>query len=144
MAEVTFYHQERVDGGRRSGVFVEGTAVLQGFIPGDVDQEDSALAWYVDVTLDTPTPPTRTNALPWLERRWARLRAALREAGQLLSCGLDVDTIPWAFQHTGPDGPLRVSVSAMQRLTARRVGEKLTHLAETECSDLFPALLPQG
>jgi hypothetical protein len=140
MAEVTFYHQERVDGGRRSGLYADGVAILHGFVPGEIEH-DPALAWYVDVTLDTPTPPTRANAQAWLNQRWGEYRAVLTDAANELSCGIDIDTIPWEFQRQSPDGPIRVSVSAMRRLTARHIGEKLNHLAGTEWTSLFPALV---
>lgn len=76
MADVQFYHQERVDGGRRSGVTVDGTTVLHGFIPGG-DEYDPALEWYVDVTLVTANPPTQVNALTWLNNHKPEIDQAL-------------------------------------------------------------------
>src|SRR5437763_1814329 len=98
MPEVTFYHQERVDGGRRSGLHVDGQTILHGFIPGGTDR-DPALAWYVDVTMDTQTPPDHASALGWLRQHWGAIRAALTEAANQLTCGIDVDTTPWEFDH---------------------------------------------
>jgi hypothetical protein len=143
MAEVTFYHQERVDGGRRSGLNVDGTSVLHGFIPGGTDR-DPALAWYVDVTFTTPTPPTQATALTWLASHAADIRQSLTEAADALSVGIDVDSMPAEFGRNGAEGPILLTVSAMRRLTGRHVGEKLQHLAEMDLAQLFPILTPQA
>lgn len=141
MAQVTFYHQERVDGGRRSGLLVDGNSMLHGFLPGGADR-DPALAWYADVTLESETPPEERDALDWLSQHGVEMRAALKEAGRELACGLDVDTVPWEFTYPGSGRPIRISVSAMRRLTARQVGQKLSELSERDWTSLFPALVP--
>ena len=117
MADVQFYHQERVDGGRRSGVTVDGDAVLHGFVEGS-EERNPALTWYADVTLSTPTPPRDATGLAWLLGHAAEIRAALDDAAEQLSTGIDVDVTPWEFETAGPEGPIRVSVSAMRRFTA--------------------------
>jgi len=144
MAEVTFYHQERVDGGRRSGVTVDGTPVLHGFVPG-TNEYDPALEWYADVTLATANPPTQANGLTWLNSHAPEIRQSLTEAADCLSVGIDASSMPAEFQRFDAGGrPIRVTVSAMRRLTGRHVGEKLRQLAEMDWAQLFPALTPQG
>jgi hypothetical protein len=144
MAEVTFYHQERVDGGRRSGVTVDGETVLHGFIPGSNDDYDPALEWYVDVSLTTANPPTQTSALGWLNDRKPEIEQALAETAEVLSTGIDADSMPAEFERNGTDGRIRVTVSAMRRLVGRRVGEKLLEFARMDWGQLFPVLTPQG
>ena len=139
MAEVTFYHQERIDGGRRSGLNVDGTSVLTGFVPGSVDR-DPALAWYVDVTLVTANPPTHTSAFHWLNNHAHEIHQSLTEAAVALSVGIDVDSMPAEFGRPGIEGPIRVTVSAMRRLTGRHVGEELQRLAGMDWTQLFPLL----
>lgn len=143
MADVQFYHQERVDGGRRSGVTVDGTTVLHGFIPGG-DEYDPALEWYVDVALVTANPPTQVNALTWLNNHKPEIDQALTEAANVLSSGIDADSMPAEFGRSGTEGPIRVTVSAMRRLIGRRVGEKLQQFAKIDWAQLFPVLTPQG
>ena len=109
MADVQFYHQERVDGGMRSGVYVDSDAMLHGFVPGG-EERDPALTWYADVTLSTPTPPGDETVVAWLQAHAPEIRAALGEAAEQLRSGLDVDTMPWELQRQGSEGPIRVSV----------------------------------
>lgn len=143
MADVQFYHQERVDGGRRSGVTVDGTTILHGFLPGR-EEYDPALEWYVDVTLVTENPPTPANALSWLTIRAPEIRRALKEAADSLSVGIDANSMPAEFGSRGTEGPIRVTLSAMRRLIGRQIGGKLQQFAEMDWAVLFLALTPQG
>jgi len=143
MAEVTFYHQQRVDGGRRSGVTVDGITILHGFLPGS-EEYDPALEWYVDVTLVTNNPPTQANALNWLTSHAADIRRALTETADCLSVGIDAHSMPAEFGSPGSEGPIRVTVSALRRVVGRQVGEKLRQFAEMDWAQLFPVLTPQG
>jgi hypothetical protein len=143
MAEVTFYHQERVDGGRRSGVHVEGDMVLQGFVPGS-EEYDPVLEWYVDVTVPTATLPTETSVRDWLVEEGSAIREALIAAADKLECGIDNNAMPWEIVLQGSAGPSRVSVAAIRRFTGRNIGEKLRQLAATAWGTLFPISTPVG
>ena len=143
MADVTFYHQVRVDGGRRSGISVDGLSILHGFIPGD-EEYDPALEWYVDVTLVTARPPSEANALAWLIAHAVEFRQVLKEDADLLSTGIDANSMPAEFARPGAEGPIRVTVSAMRRLIGRQIGEKLQHFAEMDWTQLFSVLTPQA
>jgi hypothetical protein len=139
MAEVTFYHQERVDGGRRTGVTVDGDSVAHGFVAGS-EEYDPALVWYADVTVQSPSPPNRETALVRLQRHAADIRRALLETAGLLDTGIDANSMPAEFGQNG----IRVTVSAMRRLVGRQISQKLTHFAEMDWSLLFPVLTPHG
>lgn len=139
MAEVTFYHQERADGGRRTGVTVDGDSVAHGFLTGS-EEYDPSLVWYVDVTVQTTSPPSRETALVWLERHTPEIRLALLETAGLLELGIDANSMPAEFGRKG----IRVTVSAMRRLVGRQIAQKLSHFAETDWSLLFPVLTPLG
>ena len=143
MTDVQFYHQERVDGGMRSGVYVGGEAMLHGFIPGS-EERNPALSWYTDVTLSTPSPPDDATALAWLLDHASEIRAALDGAADQLSSGIDADAMPWECVTTGAEGPIRVSVSAMRRFPARDIAHNLRRLASADWSALFPAPAPVG
>jgi hypothetical protein len=145
MADVQFFHQERVDGGRRSGVSVDGTTVFHAFIPGS-EEYDPALEWYADVTLPTQDPPSESTVRSWLAANGQVIRDALLAAAGQLECGLDDSAMPWVgtVTVTWPEGQPRVSVSAVRRVSARHVGEKLRWLASQDWSVLFPTPTPVG
>lgn len=140
MAGVQFYHQERVDGGRRSGLTVDGNTVLHGFVPGG-EEYDPALEWYADVTIPTQNPPSESTARGWLAANGQVIRDALVAAAGQLECGLDNSAMPWvgAVSVSWPEGQARVSVSAVRRVSARHVGERLRWLASQEWDSLFPS-----
>jgi hypothetical protein len=130
MATMTFYHQERADGGRRTGLDVDGEAVLHSFAPGNDEESDPTLLWYVDVRISDAAPPTsHEEAAAWLARHADEIQAALSAAAGELGCGIDVDLLPWQFEYRAASEPILVSVSAMRRLAAREVGAKLQALA---------------
>lgn len=139
MAEVIFYHQERVDGGQRTGITVDGDAVLHGFVDGG-SETNPMLAWYLDVSWKTDAPPVESNALSWLKQRDGEIREVILVAAQELSGGIDVDTFPWTRKQKTKIGTLRVSVSAMRRLTARDIGGHLKRFATADWDGLFPVL----
>lgn len=141
MADVTFYHQERFDGGQRSGVTVDGRTVLHGFVPG-AGEYDPELEWYVDLSLPTTNPPTETDALQWLAVNERVIRDGLVSTAAKLECGLDNSAMPWETTTPGPEGPIRVSVVAVRRLLARQVGDKLRGLAARDWASLFPTTTP--
>ena len=143
MADVQFYHQERVDGGMRSGVYVDSDAMLHGFVPGG-EERDPALTWYADVTLSTPTPPGDETVVAWLQAHAPEIRAALGDAAEQLHSGLDVDTMPWELQRQGSEGPIRVSVSAMRRFPARDISKNLHRLATEDWIALSPVATSVG
>ena len=138
MVDVQFFHQERVDGGRRSGVSVDGTTILHGFLPGS-EEYDPALVWYADVTVPSSNPPTEANAPSWLVSRGQTIRDALIAAAGKLECGIDNNAMPWELQVPGSDGPIRVSVASVRRFSARSVGEKLRWLATQDWNAFFPS-----
>lgn len=143
MALVTFYHQERVDGGRRSGVYVDGDTVLQGFAPGS-EEYDPVLEWYADVTIPTANLPTEASARDWLVAEGSVIRDALTAAADKLECGIDNNAMPCEIVLPGSAGASRVSVAAIRRLTGRHIGEKLRGLAAADWDMLFPVSTPVG
>jgi hypothetical protein len=142
MSDVQFFHQVRFDGGRRSGVTVDGHTVMHGFVTGNEQEYDPALEWYADVTLASGEPPTDVTARAWLETDGGGvIRQALRAAADRLECGID-SGMPWEAEFPAPAGPARVSVSAVRRLTGREVGTRLRALAAEPWDVLFPTAAP--
>jgi hypothetical protein len=137
MAEVIFYHQERVDGGQRSGLTVDGETVLHSFVEGSAEF-DPALEWYADVAIQTPLLPTPANARDWLRNNSADIRESLIEAASRFASGID-PPMPVEFVHNNGSGSIRVTVSAMRRLVGRAIGERLKRLAGSDFPALFTA-----
>ncbi len=144
MAEVTFYHHERADGGRRTGLTVDGLRALERFVPGTEDR-NPALRWYVDVICSTDSPPdTQEAAVEWLSAHAAEIRAALEEASEQLAAGMDMDSVPWSFERRGADGPMRVSISAMRLHVAADIANRIREFLATDWPQLLGSLLPVG
>jgi hypothetical protein len=141
MAEVRFYYQERADGGRRSGLYVDGSPLLGVFLAG-ADDPDPKLLWYIDLVWETDTPPAdQDEARAWLADRAADIRTLLQGAADELRGGIDVDLVPWSWEGATSHGPVRVSVSAMWRFAAVDVGRRVRELA-ANWDHLYPALAP--
>ncbi len=117
MMDVTFYHQVRADGGRRTGLSVGDDRGIERFVePADPDNYDPALRWYVDVTWDVTDPPaTQTEARAWLAAKLPELRSVLETTADELSAGIDGDWSTRVNEIATALGTARVSVSAQRR-----------------------------
>ncbi|HET6572945.1 MAG TPA: hypothetical protein VFG68_05030 [Fimbriiglobus sp.] len=143
MAEVTLYYQERADGGRRSGLYVDGSPALGVFVEGG-EESDPALLWYLDLVWETDTPPTSQEAArAWLADRADDIRAVLEQTADELEVGIDVDLIPWRREWQTGRGPVCIAVSAMRRFAAVDVGRRVRDLA-ARWGSLYPSLAPVG
>ncbi len=132
MPTVTFYHHERVDDARRTGLSVDGSRALERYVPGD-EEYDPVLRWFVDVNVPAPEAiETRAAAAEWLAAHGDTVQAALAAAADHLHAGKDSDGGPWAFPVETPEGPVRVSVAARRQNDAARLGEHLRKLLTAE------------
>ncbi len=133
MSTLTFYHQVRVDGGKRTGIDIDGTQWLQSFTAGQEDN-DPTLLWYVDIECKgrrVPNDPPK--ARDWLSNHSDFFVGLLTKiADDELEAGFDVDWRP--FQHkiaSGPDGTtVRITISAIRRLVARQIAKEIRKLAQ--------------
>ena len=144
MTDVTFYHHERADGATRTGLTVDGSRALERFVPGD-EERDPTLRWYVDVTFSSGQPPlTQEAAREWWVDHSAEVRSALEATASRLEVGIDMDFLPWRFEWPGPNGPARVSVSAMRRYAGVEVSRKISQMAGEGWAALSEFLQPIG
>jgi hypothetical protein len=132
MAKLAFYRQARVDGGIRTGVDRGDTPLLHEFQKGS-DQDDPAIAWYVDIEFDGENLPSDPeDARIWLLRRGTAIMAALRQLSGHLSLGIDVGA--WPIKQPVPGLPRGVectlSCSAIRRIDCRQIAERLAVLAD--------------
>lgn len=144
MSDVTFFYNERFDGGRRTGLQVDGLPALEHFVPGG-ENHDPRLLWYFDVAYAVPAAPgSQADALVWFNGHGDEIRVALEEAAEQLVGGIDMDLVPWTFERAGSDGQMRVSVSAVRRLAAVEVGARLRTFIESDWPRLAQTLRPIG
>jgi hypothetical protein len=137
MSDVTFYHTERADGGRRTGLSVDNQRAVENFVPGDEDFNPT-IRWFIDVACPVSAPPeTREDAAAWLLAHQTAIRGALADAAERLSAGLDTPA-PWTYQVSNDDGqPIRVSVSAQRRHDGTEIGRNIRRMLKRD----WPALL---
>ena len=123
MPTITFYRQQRADGGIRTGIDVDGDTVFAAFEPGNGDH-DPALLWYVDVAVSGPALTTDPDgARAWLLQHEGAIADLISNAAAGVPAGSDPDD--WPMQFSGAldaDVSVRISCSAVRRVEARQIG----------------------
>ena len=112
---VTFYINERQDGGRRTGLYVGELRALERFVAGGRDY-DAALLWFLDAVWDAPTPADRDAARRWHRAMLPELKVLLADAAEQLRAGVDIDSGPAKLTFPTSAGLARVNVSCVRRL----------------------------
>ena len=122
---VTFYHQVRADGGRRTGVSINGSAAVEHFVdPADPDDFDPALRWYVDLTWELADGPrTQKAARAWYAARLPEIRQALTGIAETLEAGIDGGLVTWTGTVPTTNGPARAAVAAQRRVDGATVAQ---------------------
>lgn len=125
MPTVTFFHHERADDGRRTGLTADGFRALERYVPGD-EEYDPVLKWVVEVKVPVDEEiETRTAAADWLSAHGDAIQAALVGAADRLYAGVDSDWSPWEVEVGTPDGPVRVAVHARLHTDGHQMGRHL-------------------
>jgi hypothetical protein len=132
MPQISFFQQERRDGGVRTGIDIDGATVLHHFAPGPHDS-DPALNWYVDVRGEgARLPATPDGARRWFLENAETIRAALGELANDLRAGIDVDV--WPLRRAVARAPRRVRItivcSATRRMQALSIAQILDHVRD--------------
>jgi hypothetical protein len=117
MTSITFYQQVRRDGGLRTGIDVDGEAVLMRFDPGP-GAPDPALAWYVDVRCEGDALPVHTEgARRWLLDNERFVVGGMATIADRVGAGIDVDDRPAEWELPSAPERSRITVAIC---TARR------------------------
>lgn len=129
MNKLNFYHQQRGDGGLRTGVELNDERVLENFQEGHLPR-NSALNWFVDIRCkgeDLPSEPEKIRE--WLLARQEAIQSALVELANELRVGIDND---WPLVKPVPSTDrtaMAIYCSAIRRLSGREISEVLSNLA---------------
>jgi hypothetical protein len=120
MTSITFYQQVRRDGGRRTGIDVDGEAVLMRFDPGQ-GTPDPSLAWYVDVRCEGDALPAHAEgARRWLLDNERFVADGIAMIADQAGAGVDVDDQPaeWELPVAPERSRITVVICAARRQAA--------------------------
>jgi hypothetical protein len=132
MDRISFFRQERFDGGVRAGVGVNDVTVLNSFEPGKSDT-DPSLLWYVDVQFEGKALPIEADsARSWLLANSSLVKQGLEQCAEHIEVGLDADdSWPFTQRIKSPRGSQgKVIVSGVRRLAEGELSQKLIETAE--------------
>ena len=126
MKTINYYRQERADGGKRTGVEIDGETVLERFEPGK-KTEDSALLWFVDIRCSGDhLPATADEARTWLLKKSALIQAGLGEVANELRAGIDFSApLSRDISEAGNGVTINICCSATRRLQGREMARVL-------------------
>jgi hypothetical protein len=118
MTTINFYRQVRKDGGKRTGIEINGETVLGRFEKGK-KPEDSALLWFVDVRCSGRNLPEDPEAArKWLLEKPA-IQNALEKIADELRAGIDFsEPISRKVPNAGHGITIYIFCSAVVRLQA--------------------------
>jgi hypothetical protein len=132
MPQITFYHQERVDGAIRTGLDCDGSTILERFEPGSPEW-DSALLWFVDVRLTGESLPTGSpeEVREWLSHLESAIAQGLYRVADEISVGIDKEwPIKRALALNVVGVEAEVAGSCTNRMTGRDFAEKLRNIGD--------------
>ena len=130
MTTINFYRQMRVDGGKRTGIEIDGEAVLERFERGN-ETEDSALLWFVDIRCSGGNLPNEAEpARKWLLEKAPAIQAEVRKVAGELRVGIDFSApyskkIPIAAEGI----TVQISCSAIRRLEGLHIAPVLEEIS---------------
>ncbi len=126
MTTINFYRQVRKDGGKRTGIEINGETVLGRFERGK-KPEDSALLWFVDVRCSGGSLPDETEAArQWLLEKTPIIQAALSGIADELRAGIDFsEPVSRKIPNAGKGITMHIFCSAILRLQALDMAKAL-------------------
>jgi len=143
MSEVTFYHHERADGGRRTGIEFDDYRGLEYFQEtSDEDAVDPTLLWFVDVKTTAPAPiETVPQAATWLAEHTQDIQQSLSEVADQLTIGFDMDSMASSYSFELGGRKYDVEVGGQNRIVRRKLGERLREFSK-DLNQIFSRMKP--
>ena len=129
MKTINFYRQVRVDGGKRTGIEIDGETVLERFERGN-KAENSALLWFVDIRCSGGDLPNEAEAArEWLLSKGSIIKKGVSDVANELQAGIDFSApIERRIPNVGKGITVRVFCSAIRRLTALDMAKALAEI----------------
>jgi hypothetical protein len=130
MKTINFYRQVRVDGGKRTGVEIDGETVLERFERGN-KAEDSALLWFVDIRCSGSSLPAEAEAArAWLLKMAPIIQNGVRAVAVELRAGIDFSApISRKIPNVGKGITVEICCSAIRRLQALDMAKALDEIS---------------
>ena len=145
MKTINFYRQMRVDGGKRTGIEVDGETVIESFEQG-TGSEDSALLWLVDIRCSGDRLPDNAEAVrDWFLEKAPVIKAGVHAVASELQAGIDFDTpVSRPIPNMGNGITAKVFCSAVRRLPALQIAGALAEISScwTEFLNALEVLEP--
>jgi hypothetical protein len=145
MSKITFFRQEREDGGIRTGIELDDRTMLSQFDEGS-DEFDPALTWYVDVRFEGPRLPRDAElARKWLIRQTPVVQRELAAMAQQIPTGIDPDYRPILHETKLTNGlRMTIACSAMRRVKAKQLASIIAEIAGSwrNWIEALPAPIP--
>jgi len=129
MPELTFFYQQRYDGGIRIGLGVDDELSCERFEPGKEKETDPALLWYVDVIVEAKEQPEDKSQLAgWFVEHEEAIVNELRRAADKVALGMDAS--PVKYRTKIPSGEtVHLLLSSVRGLAEGELAENLRQLA---------------
>lgn len=131
---LSFYRQERVDGGIRTGIMLGMTTIYERF---EIDGEewDPSLTWSVELRCGGPNLPSEVEAVKaWLLANEAQIRDGFRRFINLLEAGSDpTGDYPLQFddfQDLQSGVTMKIVCTALRRYDALFLADHLNYVRE--------------
>jgi hypothetical protein len=130
MKTINFYRQARVDGGRRTGVEIDGETVLERFERGN-EPEDATLLWFVDIRCSGGNLPDEAEASrEWLLSMAPIISNGVRDVAKELRAGIDFSSpISREIPNVGKGLTVQIFCSAIRRLQALQIAKVLDEIS---------------
>jgi hypothetical protein len=137
MPKLTYYQQQRADGGVRTAIFTEHETLLHHFEEGS-DDTDPTLLWFVELRCEGRRLPAEPEpARQWFLDHAELMRNGLKALAERLEVGMDAD---WPLLWPMPAAPRGVRVTIAISVARRSVGLKAASIL-ADVADHFEANL---
>ena len=131
---LTFFRQEREDGGVRTGIMLGMSTIFERF---EIDGEefDPSLIWSVDLRCQGPSLPRDSNvAREWLLSHETLIRDGFRRYADQLQAGVDqtgISLLEWSnFQNPPPGVAMKIVCGTQRRIDALNLARQIEFVGD--------------
>lgn len=132
MASLSFYRQQRVDGGVRTGIELDEATLLGRYELGE-GEEDPILLWVIDLRCEGEELPVTDSAgaRAWFLKNRLIFVSALEQLADTLKPGIDPDdSVLYPVASPWPGLRILIAVSCSRRLAGYAMAEHLREFGQ--------------